>query len=124
MAVGNDSWDCLQTINDSNRNMTGADVFATSAATSNIATSSIDSNLTIANAKNKIENFEPVTSFSNSSQANSETTILSNTTSNNSNTSTNVFSLRKARSGRNHAGAKILASQYTKGKYTECFANS
>ena len=160
MTVGMSSWDCLQTISDSNGGATSG-----AAATTSITASPFLNNANPTNATNatttattaantatnvatntKIENFEPVTSpstsvsssatsFSSSSTTSSNEQISlnpSNSKSNlNSNASTNTTtttttstptshslgSLKKARSGRNHAGAKYLASQYTYGAY-------
>jgi hypothetical protein len=125
MTVGMNTWECLQTFNDSN-GTSASSVASTNAVLSTISTisssttssSSTNNTQYPTNSKNKVEQYEPVTVSSATSQPVLESSN-SNSNSNNQNTSTNAHSLgslKKARSGRNHAGAKYLASQYTQGK--------
>lgn len=107
MTVGINSWDCLQTINDPN---------ATNGATAGAASPAPPTSATVT-AKASTESFnnilpedaEPVTSATSN-----------NATSSTSNNTHSLGSIKKARgppkSGRHHAGAKYLASQYTQVK--------
>ena len=116
------TWECLQNINDSNgasastaassAALLSTFLAATTAPSSSASSNSSSNNAqSSANLKNKIEKFEPVTLSSTSSA-----TEKSNTDNHNQSTNAHSLgSLKKARSGRNHAGAKYLASQYTKG---------
>lgn len=120
MTVGMNTWECLQTFNDSN-GTSASSVASTNVVLSTISTissSSANNTQYPTNLKNKVEQYEPVTVSSTTSSTVLES-CNSNSNSNNQNTSTNAHSLgslKKARSGRNHAGAKYLASQYTQGK--------
>lgn len=133
MTVDMNTWECFQTINDSNGATAGAaaaaaatsaaflSAFSTAAPTN--TTSNNTTTLSQANntKNNNVEYFEPVnlpfSSITSNSLASNE-----NTTPNNSNATTSTHtlgSLKKAKSGRNHAGAKYLASQYTQVKRSQ-----
>ena len=124
MTVGLKTWDCLQSI-DSNESATATTTTTTtSPATTTTNNSGSTTNLnTIIPAKmsnenfnNLINNFEPIASATSSSSATLTQTVIPNETSTSS--THNLGALKKylrgpPKSGRNHAGAKYLASQYT-----------
>ena len=116
MTVNNIS-ECLQTINDANSTMTTSATGQSSIAPTNPTISSgvIPENFTVLS-----NNVEPSLKSNTSTESISNPSTVINSSTNNSNISTNTHSLaalRKARpkSGRNHAGAKHLASMYTQG---------
>ena len=134
MTVGMNTWECLQNLNDSNGASAGTaasstailTAFSTNTSSSASSNSLVNNTQYSSNTKNKIEKFEPVTVSSTlpspiieNSNLISNINSKSNNNISNQNPSTNAHSLgslKKARSGRNHAGAKYLASQYTQGK--------
>jgi plasmanylethanolamine desaturase len=143
MTVGKNSWECLQTLNDNNNNnainfTNNVDVAASSSTieNTNLSTQSnnnvvLSSNVSTATTlSNKISSdtltglAEPTTSSKSSSNSltlsnNEKSSSTINNNNNNSHISTHSLgNLRKhmksaPKSGRNHAGAKYLASQYT-----------
>ena len=132
MTVGNLS-ECLQTINDANSGTGSAGLNGVSGGVTvsnpTPAFNNNTNNLAV-NVESLLSNVEPAIKSTNtqSIETNNTSTNTANTTNNSTTTNTNnilnssgsshsLGALKKARpkTGRNHAGAKYLASQYTKG---------
>lgn len=140
MTVGKNTFDCLiNTANGSIDNATAAALVAPSsstatASTTTTTTTTTSSNdedlLTTSNITNKttttsstVDSLNSLTATTNSNSSSSSSIVDHAITNNNNShaiTTESIGAIKKARaapkSGRNHAGAKILASQYTTSK--------